>query len=261
MSDWVSYQHGDRPWRQIPPLPVAIQFSVGFPRNQKRQRIRQGARCHVGSTDFHAVALLFWLGLRGFIGALFWLVLPVTLLALGHAPIAISPLFGFAGALWLAITVVYLPIMQARFAAENRFWALFEWREARFVYGRAPWCISLALIVALLSAIPLYLLKIEAVPAEAIWLPSLVFMAFMFPARIIMGWAISQTRTRIEPRHWFSGGLGGCQSFRRLCSTFSLCSLANILAGMAFLACTSSMRSSCRYRFSASDLRLPFAIL
>ena len=146
---------------------------------------------------------LFWLGLRGFIGALFWLVLPVTLLALGHAPIAISPLFGFAGALWLAITVVYLPIMQARFAAENRFWALFEWREARFVYGRAPWCISLALIVALLSAIPLYLLKIEAVPAEAIWLPSLVFMAFMFPARIIMGWAISQTRTRIEPRHWF----------------------------------------------------------
>ncbi len=145
----------------------------------------------------------FWLGFRGFLGALFWLVFPVTLLALGQAPIAISPLFGFAGALWLAITVVYLPIMQARMASENRWWALFEWREARHAYGRAPWCISVALIVTLLSAIPLYLLKIEAVPREAVWLPSLVFMGFMFPARILMGWAMSQTRYRPEPRHWF----------------------------------------------------------
>lgn len=145
----------------------------------------------------------FWLGFRGFLGALLWLVFPVTLLALGRAPTPIAPLIGFAGALWLAITVVYLPIMQTRMAAENRWGALFEWREARYVYGRAPWCISLALVVALLSAIPLYLLKIEVVPREAVWLPSLIFMGFMFPAKIIMGWAISQTRFRSEPRHWF----------------------------------------------------------
>lgn len=145
----------------------------------------------------------FWLGFRGFVGALFWLVFPATLLALGHAPTPIAPIFGFAGALWLAVMVLYLPILQTRMAAENRFRAMFEWREARYVYGRAPWAISFATVLALLFAIPLYLFKIESLPNEALWLPSLVFMMFIFPARFLMGWAIGRAYKRTTPRHWF----------------------------------------------------------
>lgn len=145
----------------------------------------------------------FWLGLRGFAGALFWLIFPVGLLAMGHLPTPIAPLFGFAGAFWLAITVQYLPILQTRMAAQNRFAALFEWREARYVYGRAPWAISFATVLILFSSIPLYLLKIEVIPSEALWLPTLFFMAFIFPARYLMGWAIGRGLKRLTKRHWF----------------------------------------------------------
>jgi hypothetical protein len=145
----------------------------------------------------------FWLGLRGFAGTLFWLIFPVTLLALGHAPTPIAPIFGVIGAIWLGVMVLYLPILQTRFAAENRFRALFEWREARLVYGRAPWAISFALMLSLLFAIPLYLFKIEVLPAEALWLPSLFFILFIFPARYLMGFAISLAYKRPQKRHWF----------------------------------------------------------
>lgn len=145
----------------------------------------------------------FWLGLRGFAGTLFWLIFPVTLLALGHAPTPVAPIFGILGAIWLAVMVLYLPILQTRMAAENRFRAMFEWREARLIYGRAPWAISFALMLSLLFAVPLYLLKIEVLPAEALWLPSLVFIIFIFPARFLMGYAISRAYKRPTKRHWF----------------------------------------------------------
>src|SRR5262249_8188477 len=43
----------------------------------------------------------FSLGFRGFVGALAWLVVPVTLIALGRLPGPLSPLVGFLGALML----------------------------------------------------------------------------------------------------------------------------------------------------------------
>jgi hypothetical protein len=49
----------------------------------------------------------------------------------------------------------------------------------------------------------LYLLKIEMVPREAAWLPSLVFLAFIFPARLLTGWALGRAVPRKTPRHWF----------------------------------------------------------
>ena len=38
---------------------------------------------------------------------------------------------------------------------------------------------------------------------EAAWLPSLVFVIFLAPARILTGWAYSRALRRGTPRHWF----------------------------------------------------------
>ena len=51
-------------------------------------------------------------------------------------------------------------------------------------------------------ALPLHLLKIELVPRELGWLPSLVFVALLLPARILVGWAMARTRRRAEPAAW-----------------------------------------------------------
>lgn len=144
----------------------------------------------------------WWLGFRVFVATLFWLAFPVSLLALGHARAPIAPLFGFIGAAWLAAMALYIPIIQARMAAKNSMAPMFEWREATRTYLRAPWAISFALVLSLLSAIPLYLLKVEAVPDEALWLPGLFFVVFIFPARFLMGFAVSLAEHRERPSHW-----------------------------------------------------------
>ena len=141
----------------------------------------------------------FWLGFRGFVAASAWLVIPVTLLALGRT----VPLVGFIGALVLAWVLLYLPFLQMRMAVENRLAAAFELRQARREFCRAPWAYSFAFVITLALALPLYLLKIEVVPAEAAWLPSLIFIMFIFPARLLTGWALSRARRRETMRHWF----------------------------------------------------------
>ena len=141
----------------------------------------------------------FWLGLRGFVAALAWLIVPVSLIALGRS----MPIFGFVGALLLAWVLFYLPFLQIRLAAQNRFWAGFERKAVRAEFTRAPWAFAVAFLVTLLTALPLYLLKIELVPAEAAWLPSLVFIAFIFPARVLTGWALGRANRREQYRHWF----------------------------------------------------------
>jgi hypothetical protein len=141
----------------------------------------------------------FWLGVRGFAGALVWLVLPVTLLAAGHR----VPPLGFLGALLLGIVLLYLPFLQMRLAQTNRFRAVFELRAVRADFRRAPWAFAVAFVITLLLALPLYLLKIEIIPREAAWLPGLVFITFIFPARLLTGWALGRAGRREAPRHWF----------------------------------------------------------
>ena len=117
-------------------------------------------------------------------------------------------LAGLLGSILLAGVLVYLPFMQAHFAAERRFWAFFEVGRVRALFQRAPLACWLALLVTLSFALPLYLLKIEFLPRELLWLPSLIFVAFGWPARLVMGWAMSRARRRAEPRfflfRWFA---------------------------------------------------------
>jgi hypothetical protein len=141
----------------------------------------------------------FKLGFLGFVGTMIWLVFPVTLMAAGRsAPVLVLP-----GVILLGVVVPSLPYLQARFAAENRLGAMFEWRAVRRRYQRAPWAFAFALVLTLVAAVPLYLLKIEMIPRETVWLPSLVFLGFIFPARLLTGWAYGRSLRRWPPRHWF----------------------------------------------------------
>ncbi len=140
----------------------------------------------------------FSLGLRGFLGGLAWLFVPITLLAASSR----GPLLGVLGGLLLAVVVVYLPFAQTHFAVENRWRALFDIRSVRAQFRRAPIAFLVAMVGTLLFALPLYLLKIEMIPREAAWLPSMVFVAFIFPARLLTGWAFGRSRRRATPRHW-----------------------------------------------------------
>ncbi len=141
----------------------------------------------------------FWLGLRGFFTGFLWLLVPVTFLALGRE----APVFSVIGALMLMFVALYLPILQTRFAAENRAKAMFEVRAMRETFARAPLAFFVALFVTLALALPLYFLKIEMVPQEVAWMPSIAFVLFMLPARFACGWAYARASRRETASRWF----------------------------------------------------------
>jgi hypothetical protein len=140
----------------------------------------------------------FWLGLRGFIGSFVWLAIPVTLLAVGRQFVAV----GVLGWLLLVVVLLYVPFLQVQFAAKNRFRALFDIGSVRRQFRRAPLAFAGAFLITLSFALPLYLLKIEMIPREAAWLPSLVFIVFIFPARLLTGWSFGCAAHRATDRHW-----------------------------------------------------------
>jgi hypothetical protein len=146
----------------------------------------------------------FRLGLVGFFGTLAWLIVPSILIALGGR----FPPAGILGALMLAIVVPFLPFLQVRYAVEGQVSALFKLRPIRDRFRRAPWAFAFALLILLTAAIPLYFLKIEMVPREAAWLPSVVFVIFLAPARLLTGWAYARAGRRDQPRHWLLTILG-----------------------------------------------------
>jgi hypothetical protein len=145
----------------------------------------------------------FWLGFRGFVGALVWLAIPVGLLIVGTAGgKGIHVIIGYVGAFLLTAIFMYLPFLQTHFACQNRLAAMFEWRQAREYFRRAPVAFWIAIVVTLLFTLPLYLLKIELTPRQLTWLPSLFFVLFIYPARLLTGWAVGRAMRRERPRHF-----------------------------------------------------------
>jgi hypothetical protein len=146
----------------------------------------------------------FRIGLLGFAGTLAWLLLPATLMVLGRR----VPILYLVGGLLLAGVSMALPFLQAHFAAQGRFRALFEYSAVRQRFRRAPWAFAATLLITAVFAVPLYILKIEMIPRETVWLPSLFFLAFIYPARVLTGWAYSRAARRDAPRHWIFRGMG-----------------------------------------------------
>ncbi len=144
---------------------------------------------------------LFWLGLRAFLGTLVWLLPAMIIIAANRSgTTGLAGLVGGLSLVALGMAMFYLPMLQAHFAAENRVSALFQVREIRQRFRHAPWAWLGAMLCGLvIMPIPLYLLKIEATPKEVVWLPCLVFVAFMLPARIAAGLALRRMRRKPMP--------------------------------------------------------------
>jgi len=151
--------------------------------------------------DLHLLHFLR-LGALGFAGALLWLLPPVLilLLAANLSNPGVAALLSLAGSLLLGFVVLYLPFLQTRFAMSGEFRAFFSLTATREQFARAPLAFLFALFITLLFALPLYLLKIELTPNEVAWLPNLVFVLFIFPARLLLGWALSRAEKRTLPR-------------------------------------------------------------
>ena len=191
---------GGRPWHFLWPAPLRLFRYFREPKNISSTWI--GLWTYVESLN---ASYYLWLGARGFAGAVIWLIVPVGLLIIAAnlgegAGIACSVL----GMLLLTPVVMWLPFLQAHFARCGRFSAMFEVREIRCLFNKAPVAFWLAFFITLLFAIPLYLLKVELVPRDVAWLPSLLFVLFIFPARLLAGWAMSRALKREEIRGRFS---------------------------------------------------------
>lgn len=148
----------------------------------------------------------FSLGLRGYLGALAWLVLPTGLFAAVFAingesaepgRIAVTLLGGLA----LLITLTWVPLLQCHFAAENRFRAMFDLKHIRELWRRAPLFLALGTVLMFALTIPLYLFKIYAPPRDAQWLMTPIFLILIYPVRLLMGWLYSWASTR-QHRTW-----------------------------------------------------------
>lgn len=182
--------------------PTPVKFFKWLSTPDKFQVIRNSAVDYIAGLR---LPYYFWLGARGFFGAFLWLLVPVGMLiaAAQLAPDKGGAVLSIIGGFLLMLAALHLPFLQAHFALENRFGALFEVRTIRQMFKRAPVAFWISLFITLLFALPLYLLKIELPPREIAWLPSLLFVIFIFPARLLTGWAISRANRREQPRHWF----------------------------------------------------------
>lgn len=139
----------------------------------------------------------FSLGFRGFCGAAFWLFIPATLLAVGKT----NPLLGFLGGISMAVVVCWLPFLQLNFAAQNQFSAMFEVRRIRGLFRRTPIAYFIVFVLTLLLALPLYLLKIEETPRDAVWMLALLFIVTILPMKMALGWAFGRS-LRKETDSW-----------------------------------------------------------
>ena len=160
-----------------------------------------------------------WIGLRGFAVGFIWLVVPTFLFAIAREPEGGQILLTIIGAILLAVVLSWTPLLQACFAAEGSVRAGLQLREVRQLYAHAPLSCSLAVIVLYLLALPLYLFKGFLLPAEAMWLVTLIFVATIYPTRILWGWVYHQAEKRRDlgkKAHW---------SLRWFCGTVTLAAL------------------------------------
>ena len=143
-----------------------------------------------------------WLGFRGFALAFAWLFIPTALFsALRDTSKPGQVIFTLIGGFLLILVLSWVPFLQARFAAENRWRAMFDLRAIRELYRKAPIVMFGSVVILYALSLPLYLFKVAALPQDVYWLFTPIFIASIYPAKILIGWAYSKA-VRAEKRAW-----------------------------------------------------------
>ena len=188
---WWAWVRGGRLWHFVWPEPMRFLREVWRPEtwSNTADRIWEFAVSL-------RLPMLFWLGLRGAAGTLIWLLPAMLIMVVTRdGQRAVAGVIGVIALILLGYVLLTLPMLQAHFAAEKRFRAMFQWRQVRRDLRYAPWSYAGAMFLTLVVLpLPLYLLKIEATPQEIAWLPCLIFVSFMLPARIATGLALRRCR-------------------------------------------------------------------
>ena len=173
-----------------------------------RRQLREGEywqTAHAAVRDFFRALQIpyhFILGLKGFTAAFVWLAIPTALFAVLQDPAKPGQvLLTLLGGVLLIPVLAGTPFLQARLAAEGRLRAGFDLKIIRESFCRAPLGQFSALIVLYALSLPLYLFKIAVLPRDAVWLETPIFIASIYPARILIGWAYGCS-VRRTTRSW-----------------------------------------------------------
>ena len=99
------------------------------------------------------------------------------------------------------LVLSWVPFLKARFAAENRWRAMFELKAIRELYRKSPVLMLLSVLVLYAMSLPLYLFKVAALPPDVYWLLTPIFIVSIYPAKILIGWVYSRA-LRKQQRAW-----------------------------------------------------------
>ena len=147
----------------------------------------------------------FWIGLKAFVGAVLWLLIPTSLLVAYSAPGRTAPIFGvlsFLGGVLMIPVAAWLPQLQVHQAVTGRFRSIFSVRAARQVIRRAPVSWMLTTVLMYVMTLPLYLTKIKLLPADALLVLTPFFIILIYPARILVAWAYHRGMSRPQVATW-----------------------------------------------------------
>ncbi len=144
----------------------------------------------------------FLLGLKGWIGAMIWLIIPTLFFAATTRTEGGPVLITLFGGFLLMIVLSWVPFLQAHFAAENRFGAMFELRKVRQLYKNAPFSWLITMLITLTLALPMYLFKIALPPADGMAIVTVVFIVSIYPVKVITGWAYHRAVARERRAFW-----------------------------------------------------------
>ncbi len=150
-----------------------------------------------------------WIGTCGFFGTLAWLVGPSLLLAALQDPAnSLQQLLTLWGGLSLIPVLAWLPFLQARSSAENRWRGIFELGAVRELFRHAPLAWLIAIVVLYGSAVPLYFysfwMKMQLQPHRGILDLTLISVVTTYPGRMLVGWAYHRAVHR--PVAWSGWG-------------------------------------------------------
>ena len=114
-----------------------------------------------------------------------------------------AALSGVLGVVIAIPVFALLPFLQAHFATDGKLKRFLQIREVVDNFGKAPIAHWLALLITLALALPLFLLKVEAIPNELLWTLSVVFVVLTWPAKMMIGWAYGRgTKRTRQSRRW-----------------------------------------------------------